>query len=71
MGRGVARLPDGLDADAVAQRAAERSIAVYPMSGYRTHQSSTYPPELVLGFGNLSETAIGRGIAAIGDLLTG
>jgi hypothetical protein len=27
------------------------------------------PPELVLGFGNVTESAIERGIAAIGDLL--
>jgi len=39
------------------------------MSGYRTHQSSTHPPELVLGFGNLTESAIAWGIATISDLL--
>ena len=66
----VARLPAGIDVDAVVQRAAERSIGLYPMSAYRTRQSDEHPPELVLGFGNLSEAAIERGIAAIGDLLT-
>jgi hypothetical protein len=37
------------------------------MSAYRTAQDPHAPPELVLGFGNLSEQAIKRGIAAIGD----
>jgi GntR family transcriptional regulator/MocR family aminotransferase len=38
------------------------------MSMYRA-SGNARPPELVLGFGNLSEAAIGRGIAAICDLL--
>ena len=38
------------------------------MSAYRS-SGATRPAQLVLGFGNLSETAIERGIAAIGDLL--
>jgi hypothetical protein len=28
-----------------------------------------HPPQLVLGYGNLTEAAIRRGIATIGDLL--
>ena len=67
----VARLPDGVDVDAVVARAAERSIGLYPMSAYRTRRANDHPPELVLGFGNLSEAAIERGVAAIGDLLEG
>ena len=67
----VARLPDTVDVEAVVRRARERSIGVYPMSAYRTRHAPEHPPELVLGFGNLSETAIERGIAAIGDILTG
>ena len=38
------------------------------MSSYRPSGRSG-SPELVLGFGNLTEAAIARGIAAIGDLL--
>jgi GntR family transcriptional regulator/MocR family aminotransferase len=38
------------------------------MSAYR-FDGATHPPQLVLGFGNLSEGTIERGIAAIGDLL--
>jgi GntR family transcriptional regulator / MocR family aminotransferase len=40
------------------------------MSTYR-HSGATEPPEIVLGFGNLSEGEIERGIEAIGDLLSG
>ncbi|MET8450040.1 hypothetical protein [Streptomyces sp. NPDC005209] len=29
------------------------------------------PPQLVLGFGDVTERAIGEGIAAVGDLLGG
>jgi GntR family transcriptional regulator/MocR family aminotransferase len=67
----VARLPDGVDVDAVVEQAAGRSIGLYPMSAYRTRHAGDHPPELVLGFGNLGEAAIERGIAAVGDLLRG
>jgi GntR family transcriptional regulator/MocR family aminotransferase len=38
------------------------------MSRYRA-DGQTRPPELVLGFGNVSEPAIQRGVAAIAELL--
>jgi GntR family transcriptional regulator/MocR family aminotransferase len=38
------------------------------MSDYRT-AGHDGPPELVLGFGDLTESAIDRGIATIADLL--
>jgi GntR family transcriptional regulator/MocR family aminotransferase len=66
----VVRLPNGADEDAVARAAAERGVGVHPMSGYRFGVPD-HPPQLVLGFGNLSEAQIARGIAAIGDLLSG
>jgi GntR family transcriptional regulator/MocR family aminotransferase len=66
----VARLEDGLDPDAIAGAAATRSIGLYPMSAYRA-LSDPRPPELVLGFGNLTEGAIQRGIAGVADLLSG
>jgi len=40
------------------------------MSWYRADRA-TEPPELVLGFGNLTDGEIERGIATIADLLTG
>ena len=65
----VARLPAGADEIAVAEAARERGIGVHPMAGYR-FGAPDHPPQLVLGFGNLSEDAIRRGVATIGDLLS-
>jgi GntR family transcriptional regulator / MocR family aminotransferase len=64
----VARLPEGLDERAVAAAARERSVGLYPMRDYRTAEHAG-PPELVLGFGDLTESAIERGIATVADLL--
>jgi len=64
----VAGLPARCNEPAVVEGARERSVGVYGMSRYRA-SGNPRPPELVLGFGNLSEPAIERGIAAIGDLL--
>jgi len=63
----VARLPEGLDERTVAAAARERAIGLYPVSDVRAG-GGDHPPDLLLGFGNLSEAAIGRGIAAIADL---
>lgn len=65
----VARLADGVDERAVVAAARERGVGLYPMSDLN-FGGQTRPPELVLGFGNLSEPAIHRGIAAIADLLS-
>jgi GntR family transcriptional regulator/MocR family aminotransferase len=64
----VARLPDSLDEDTVVSVARARSIGLYGMSEFRS-TATPRPPELVLGFGNLSEESIGRGVNSIGDLL--
>jgi GntR family transcriptional regulator / MocR family aminotransferase len=40
------------------------------MSTYR-ESGATEPPEIVLGFGNLGDGEIERGIEAVGDLLSG
>jgi GntR family transcriptional regulator/MocR family aminotransferase len=63
----VLRLPDCADERAVAAAARERSVGLYPMADYRIGTTSG-PPELVLGFGTLSEQAIERGIARVADL---
>lgn len=67
---GVAHLPDSADEELIVAQALGRSIGLHGMSGYRL-SGDTRPPQLVLGFGNLSEDSIKRGIAAIGDLLVG
>ena len=66
----VLHLPDGVDEAHVVAATRERSIGVYGMSGWRADRSTT-PPQLVIGFGNVHEAAIRRGIATIADLLQG
>ena len=62
----VANLPRGIDEAVVVADARERGIGLYSMS---EHRSAPGPPQLILGFGLLSERAIGQGIAAVADLL--
>jgi GntR family transcriptional regulator / MocR family aminotransferase len=64
----VASLRPGADETAVVQEARARSVGLYAMSEFRPGPSSG-PPQIVLGFGNLAEAAIGRGIEAVADLL--
>jgi GntR family transcriptional regulator / MocR family aminotransferase len=64
----VAALPDTADERAIAASARERSVGLYPMSRYRAG-GQTRPPQLALGFGNLTEPAIARGISEVADLL--
>lgn len=52
----------------VVREARARSIGLYGMSHYRI-DAATHPPQLVMGFGHLTEGAIDRGIATIADLL--
>jgi GntR family transcriptional regulator / MocR family aminotransferase len=64
----VAKLARGADEGAIVEQAREGSVGLYGMSSYRP-SGQTGPPQLVLGFGNVSEAAIVRGITAISDLL--
>jgi GntR family transcriptional regulator/MocR family aminotransferase len=64
----VAHLPAAADERAVIAAARERGIGLYGMSEYRSDHALT-PAQLVLGFGNLTERAIERGVATVGDLL--
>ena len=65
---GVLHLPESADEEAVVGAARARSVGLYPMSGYRA-SSRPGSPQLVLGFGNVSEHAIKAGVAAVADLL--
>ncbi len=65
----VVRLPAGCDEQAVIAACAERSVRVYGMARYRSIAPTTDRPELVLGYGNVSEAAIDRGIAVLGEVL--
>jgi GntR family transcriptional regulator/MocR family aminotransferase len=64
----VAHLRSGADERAIVEQARCRSIGLYGISSYRP-SGHTGPPQLVLGFGNLSEPAIERGLRTISDLL--
>ncbi len=64
----VAHLPDGADEQAIVEQARTRSIGLHGISSYRPSGRGG-PPRLVLGFGNLSEAAIERGIETVADLL--
>ena len=65
----VAHLPASADEEAVAAAALERQVGLYPMGGHRA-TGSTAPPQLVMGFGQVSERSINAGIAAVADLLS-
>jgi GntR family transcriptional regulator/MocR family aminotransferase len=64
----VAHLPDGADEEAIVAEALRRSVGLYGMGPFRASRGPA-PPQLVLGFGLVSERAIEAGIAAVADLL--
>jgi GntR family transcriptional regulator / MocR family aminotransferase len=64
----VAELPPDADELAIVEQARERSIGLYAMAAYRLSGQSG-PPQVVLGFGNVTDPAIERGISTIADLL--
>jgi GntR family transcriptional regulator/MocR family aminotransferase len=66
----VAHLPPTADEQAVVAAARQRLVGLYPMGRYRAASLVPAPPQLVMGFGNISERAIEPGIAAVADLLT-
>jgi GntR family transcriptional regulator / MocR family aminotransferase len=64
----VAHLKAGADEQAVVAAARGRLVGLYGISRYRA-TGLTVPPQLVMGFGNVSERAIEPGIATVADLL--
>ncbi len=64
----VIELPADTDEQHVVEACAARAVRVYGMSGYRTNHT-THPPQLVVGFGSVSEQAINHGIHILGDTL--
>jgi GntR family transcriptional regulator / MocR family aminotransferase len=64
----VAHLPATADEERVVAAARDRSVGLYGMSACRMDRATT-PPQLIVGFGNLNERGIGRGIRAVADLL--
>lgn len=66
----VAHLPATADERALIDAARTRGVGLYGMSACRTSETAQ-PPQLVLGFGNVTERAIAEGLAAVADLLNG
>jgi GntR family transcriptional regulator/MocR family aminotransferase len=64
----VAHLPEPADEQAVVAAARQRAVGLYGMGPQRSTPVAA-PPQLVLGFGNVSERAVESGIAAVADLL--
>jgi GntR family transcriptional regulator/MocR family aminotransferase len=64
----VARLAPGASEAAVVEAARARGVGIYGMSANRSTKSPD-PPQLVLGFGNLSQGAIVEGIIRLAPLL--
>jgi GntR family transcriptional regulator / MocR family aminotransferase len=62
-------LPDGVTEEDVVSAARERSVGVYGLEG-NTFGEKRWPPALVMGFGNVGEGAIEKGIESIADLLS-
>jgi GntR family transcriptional regulator/MocR family aminotransferase len=66
-------LPDGAEEDAVVTAALRRGVRVYGLSRYRVDAPGEgerpVPAALVLGFGNVNETRIRRGVAVLGRVL--
>jgi GntR family transcriptional regulator / MocR family aminotransferase len=65
----VAHLAASADEHAVVAAARERLVGLYGISDYRA-AGLAEPPQLAMGFGNVSERAIEPGIAAVADLLS-
>ena len=65
----VVPLPAGASEPAVVAEARARGVGVYGISRYRVVPAPEAPPALVLGFGDIDERAIRRGIRAIADLV--
>jgi GntR family transcriptional regulator/MocR family aminotransferase len=64
----VVHLPAHAGEQAVVETARSRRIGIYGMSTWRANHATT-PPQLVLGFGNTTDTAIIDGIRTLHDLL--
>jgi GntR family transcriptional regulator/MocR family aminotransferase len=64
----VAKLSNALDESKIVAEARRRGVGLYGMSVFRSDQA-LIPTELVIGFGNVAEPALERGVRLIADLL--
>jgi GntR family transcriptional regulator/MocR family aminotransferase len=61
------RLPDGSSERTVGATAAAAGVRVRPLGDYRFADTAPLAPALVLGFGNVAEQQIRRGIRVIAE----
>ena len=70
----VLELPAGVTEDEVVQSALRRAVRVYGLSRYRVDApragEANVPAALVLGFGNVNEERILRGVEVLGEALS-
>jgi GntR family transcriptional regulator/MocR family aminotransferase len=66
----MALLPPDADEEQVVEAAASRSVGLRGLRHYRLNGQDG-PPGIVLGFGNLTEVAIEKGVSTVADLLRG
>jgi GntR family transcriptional regulator/MocR family aminotransferase len=59
------RLPEGVPEHAVVDAARSSSVRVYGLTRYRLSHDPPHRPALVLGFGNVTESQIQRGVRAL------
>ncbi|WP_405658464.1 PLP-dependent aminotransferase family protein [Streptomyces sp. NBC_00079] len=64
----VAHLPSGVEERGVVAEARGRGVGLYGMSACRSSGAES-PAQLIMGFGDVTDRAIGEGIAAVADLL--
>jgi GntR family transcriptional regulator / MocR family aminotransferase len=64
----VARLSDSLDETRIVAEARRRDVGLYGISKFRSDRALV-PTAIVVGFGNVAEPAVERGIGLIADLL--
>lgn len=65
----VVPLAPDADEGALVAAARDRGVGLQGLGAFATDPRATRPPALVLGFGDVEEAAVRRGIALIGDLL--
>jgi GntR family transcriptional regulator/MocR family aminotransferase len=70
----VLELPEGVAEEDVMQGALRRGVRVHGLSRYRVNAprvgDAHVPAALVLGFGNVNEERIRRGVGLLGEVLS-
>jgi GntR family transcriptional regulator/MocR family aminotransferase len=62
------RLPDGICEDRIVEAARSRSVRVSGLARYRISGHPPHRPAVVIGFGNVTESQIRRGVHALGEV---